>query len=65
MVLHTPPDRDRCRWRVEVYPGGRVRVFELAGQSVASTMALRPQTIAELGQWLVERDIDPERLEQV
>jgi hypothetical protein len=61
-VLLSEPDHEGLTWRIEVRPGGAVRVFRRTGRSVAQTPLRRPADLRELGAWLVERGIDPETL---
>jgi hypothetical protein len=61
-VWDTPPDQQGLRWRIEVRDTGAVSVFRRTGQRVAHAPLRHPRDLFELGEWLVDRGIDPERL---
>ncbi len=57
-VWLTPLDFEQCRWRIEVWPDGRVLVWRVSDGWVASAPQRQPRDIGDLGVWLVERGID-------
>ncbi|WP_091462951.1 hypothetical protein [Micromonospora inyonensis] len=61
-VWLTPVDHEGCRWRLEVWPGGRVRVFRMTNRWVSNAPLGDVRDIEALGAWLVERGIDPDQL---
>ncbi|MEV4534024.1 hypothetical protein AB0J82_09355 [Asanoa sp. NPDC049518] len=61
-VWNTPRDRLGLEWRIEVRDTGRVDVFRRTGRRVGNAPLRHPRDLYELGGWLVERGIDPERL---
>ncbi|MEV4622341.1 hypothetical protein AB0J74_26955 [Asanoa sp. NPDC049573] len=61
-VWNTPADRQGMRWRIEVRDTGAVSVFRRTGQRVAHAPLRNPRDLWELGEWLVDRGIDPEQL---
>ncbi|MDG4792030.1 hypothetical protein O7626_40150 [Micromonospora sp. WMMD1102] len=61
-VWLTPYDVERCRWRIEIWPDGRVLVWRVSDSWVASAPQREPRDIGALGQWMFERGIDPDRL---
>ncbi|MEV0732336.1 hypothetical protein [Polymorphospora sp. NPDC050346] len=64
LVFVSPPDWWGQAWRIEMWRSGTVRVFRLDGHEVSSSPLSRPRTVAELGEWLVERRLDPDQLRQ-
>lgn len=61
-VWLTPYDREHCRWRIEIWPDGRVLVWQMSDSWVSSAPRREPRDIGALGQWLFERGIDPDDL---
>ena len=61
-VWVTPFDGDGFRWRIEVWPDGRVRVYRLSDHWVSNAPRRDVRDIGALGAWLVERDISPDDL---
>lgn len=57
-VWLTPLDRMGNRWRIEVRPDGRVFVFRLTGDLVASAPLRHVRDIGALGEWLVQQGIE-------
>lgn len=49
-------------WRIEVRDAGRVSVFRRAGRRVGHAPLRHPRDLHELGDWLVDRGIDPDLL---
>ena len=62
LVWLTPPDRGRCTWRIEIMPDGRVWVWQTAYGWVSSAPLRFPRDIGELGEWMVQRGIEPDDL---
>jgi hypothetical protein len=61
-VWDTPPDRQGMRWRIEVRDAGAVSVFRRTGLRLAHAPLRHPRDLWELGEWLVDREIDPDQL---
>jgi hypothetical protein len=61
-VWITPYDRQGCRWRLEIWPDGRVRVYLMSDGWVSSAPQDEPRDLGTVGRWLVDRGIDPEDL---
>jgi hypothetical protein len=55
----TPVDGAGRRWRIEVWPDGRVRVYSVVAGFVSSAPLRAVRDIGALGVWLVGRGIDP------
>lgn len=64
LVWVTPLDVEHRRWRIEIWPDGRAQVWEMVGEWVSSAPLREPRSVGELGEWLVNRGIDPEDLLQ-
>ncbi|MDG4795484.1 hypothetical protein [Micromonospora sp. WMMD1082] len=56
----TPPDREGRRWRLEIWPDARVRVYALSGRWVSSAPQREPR---DIGAWMLNRNIDPDHLQ--
>lgn len=59
----TPYDRERFRWRIEIWPDGRALVWLLSDGGIASAPIRAVRDIGSLGEWLVGRGVDPDDLE--